>query len=225
LVAVLALVGLVWGIVADRISARWPDHLPGELDDSPGAGGTDVPSPAESPTRGPDWRTVLVAVIGAGSLAAVGLRFEEPGQLALFGGWAVILVLLLATDLDQRLLPDVLTLPLIPAAAIAGLLGWNPLVTDGMLWPLVAAVAIPGGLYLVSIPYGSGAIGVGDLKLLVSVGLTLGFLRAFYAVFFGAVLSGVAVLVLLAARVIGRRSYIPFGPFLILGSLWAALLI
>jgi leader peptidase (prepilin peptidase)/N-methyltransferase len=41
----------------------------------------------------------------------------------------------------------------------------------------------------------------------------------------GLLLAGVVLVVLLAARRIGRRSYVPFGPFLILGALWAALLL
>jgi leader peptidase (prepilin peptidase)/N-methyltransferase len=39
----------------------------------------------------------------------------------------------------------------------------------------------------------------------------------------GLVVSGVVLLVLLATRRVGRRTYVPFGPFLILGALWAVL--
>ena len=40
----------------------------------------------------------------------------------------------------------------------------------------VAAVGIPAFLFAVAIPFGAGAIGMGDLKLLVSVGLLTGLL-------------------------------------------------
>jgi leader peptidase (prepilin peptidase)/N-methyltransferase len=201
----LGLTGLIWGVLADRISARWPQHE------------------EAGPPRAPDWRTIAVALVGGGSLIAVGQRFTEPLHLVLFGLWAVVLVLLLATDLDQRLLPDVLTLPLIPVAAVAGLAGWNPLVADGMVWPAIAAIALPAALYLLSIPFGPGAIGLGDLKLLVSVGLIAGPVRTFNGLLVGALFSGLVILVLLAARRITRRSYIPYGPFLIVGTLWAVL--
>jgi len=201
----LGLAGLLWGIVADRLAARWPEHE------------------EDVPFRNADWRTIVVALAGGGSLAAVGLRFNEPLHLGLFGAWAVVLVLLLATDLDQRLLPDVLTLPLIPIAAGIGLAGWNPLVADGMLWPAIGAIAFPLALFLLSIPFGPGAIGVGDLKLLVSVGLMAGPIRTFNGLLVGAMISGVVILVLIVARRITRRSYIPYGPFLILGTLWAVL--
>jgi leader peptidase (prepilin peptidase)/N-methyltransferase len=246
LALVLGLLGLAWGIVADRISTRWPAHEPDELpwSEADGAMGLVTGATGEAraaelepgepprmpsgqqgggPRRPVDWRTAAVALVGGGSFAGVALRFDEPLPAALFVAWAAVLVLLLGTDLDQRLLPDVLTLPLIPAAAVAGLAGWNPLVADGMLWPAVAAAAFPAGLYLLSKPFGPGAIGIGDLKLLVSVGLTLGLVRTFVGIAFGALLSAVVVLVLLGLRVIGPRSYIPYGPFLILGSLWVTL--
>jgi prepilin signal peptidase PulO-like enzyme (type II secretory pathway) len=35
--------------------------------------------------------------------------------------------------------------------------------------------------------------------------------------------SGIVLLVLLATRRIGRRTYVPFGPFFIMGALWVVL--
>jgi prepilin signal peptidase PulO-like enzyme (type II secretory pathway) len=39
----------------------------------------------------------------------------------------------------------------------------------------------------------------------------------------GALLAGVVVLVLLALRRVTLRTYIPFGPFLIIGAVWGIL--
>ena len=92
---------------------------------------------------------------------------SDPLALALFGAWFVTLIVGLATDLDQRLLPDVLTLPVIPVALVYALSGANPLVGTELVPAVVAAVAIPAVLYLPSIPFGAGAFGIGDVKLLV----------------------------------------------------------
>jgi len=89
---------------------------------------------------------------------------------------------------------------------------------------LLAAVAIPAVLYLPSIPFGAGAFGLGDVKLLIGVGLLAGGSRALGSVFIALLVAGLVLVVLLAARRIGRRSYIPFGPFFIAGALWAVLL-
>jgi prepilin signal peptidase PulO-like enzyme (type II secretory pathway) len=40
----------------------------------------------------------------------------------------------------------------------------------------------------------------------------------------GLIVAGVVLVVLLVTRQIGRRSYVPFGPFLIIGALWAVLI-
>jgi leader peptidase (prepilin peptidase)/N-methyltransferase len=130
----------------------------------------------------------------------------------------------LATDLDQRLLPDILTLPVIPVALVYALSGANPLVGVELMPALLAAVAIPAVLFLPSIPFGAGAFGIGDVKLLVGIGLLVGGSRALGAVFFALLVSGVVLVVLLAARRIGRRTYVPFGPFFIIGAIWAVLI-
>ncbi len=201
----LAIAGFAWGIAADRISVRWPEH------EEPFVAG-----------RAIGWRTVVVGLIGAIALGALPSRFDGLA-LAVFAAFVAALVLLLATDLDQRLLPDVITLPAVPLAAVFALSGRNPLVGPE-LWPAVAAaIVLPTILFLVSIPFGEGALGLGDVKLLVSVGLMAGFMRAIIGVVSGAFLSGAVIAVLLVARRVTLHSYVPFGPFLIVGALWGIL--
>jgi leader peptidase (prepilin peptidase)/N-methyltransferase len=206
LVVGLAVAGAIWGFVADRVSTRWPEHEEGVA------------------ARPIDWRTLVVAVVGAASLAGLPLRFEDAATGVVFGVVIVALVLLLATDLDQRLLPDVVTLPLIPFAAAVGLLGANPFVAGELPGAVAAAIIFPLGLFILSIPFGSGAIGMGDLKLMIGVGLLLGLYRTLIGLMAGAILSGVVVVVLLATRRVTLRTFIPFGPFLILGAIWAIFL-
>ncbi len=217
LAVVLGLLGAAWGLAADRIGARWPVHE-AELDES----GAEI-RPAGW-VRPVDWRTPVVVVLGGVSLGALALRFDEPGPLAIFGAFFAALTLLLATDLDQRLLPDVITLPAIPLALLVGVAGLNPLVPpDALPGALLAAVAIPAFLFVVAIPFGAGAIGLGDLKLLASVGLLTGLARAVAGVVVGALAAGVVLALLLVARRITLRTYVPFGPFLIVGAYWAVL--
>src|SRR5512140_677406 len=169
----------------------------------------------------------LSAVLGAGgfALGLLPLRFSgDPLALVVFGAWFATLVVGLATDLDQRLLPDLLTLPVIPVALLYAASGANPLVGTELLPALIAAVAIPTVLFVPSIPFGDGAFGLGDVKLLAGVGLMAGGDRALSSVVFALLLSGLVLIVLLVAGRIGRRTYIPFGPFFILGAVWAVVL-
>jgi leader peptidase (prepilin peptidase)/N-methyltransferase len=130
------------------------------------------------------------------------------------------LIVGLATDLDQRRLPDELTLPVIPLALLYAASGRNPLVGTELVPAIAAAVVIPAALYLPSLLFGAGAFGIGDVKLLVGMGLLLGLYAMVGGLMAGLLVSGVVLLVLLATRRIGRRSYVPFGPFLILGALF-----
>ncbi len=208
---VLAIAGGLLGLAADRFATRWPEH--------------DEEHP---PGRAIDWRTVVCGATGAVAMGLLPVRFGiEPLALLAFGAWFVTLIVGLATDFDQRLLPNELTLPVIPLALLYAASGLNPLVGEG--WIAVAvtaavAVAVPVVLYVASIPFGAGAFGLGDVKLLIGAGLMVGAERALGGVVVGLILAGVVLLVLLIARRIARDSYVPFGPFLIFGALWAVLI-
>jgi leader peptidase (prepilin peptidase)/N-methyltransferase len=217
IVVALAAAGAAWGLVADRIAARWPVH------DAEIAEDGSVVRPAGW-VRPVDWRTLVVALVSGASLAVVGSRYPEPAAALLFGAFATACALMLATDLDQRLLPDLLTLPVIPVAVVAALAGWNPLVGPGDL-PLTAvvAIAVPAVLFVASIPFGAGAFGLGDVKFLAGAGLLAGVGPFLAGVVAGVLLAGVVLLVLLALRRITLRTYVPYGPFLIVGILWGIL--
>ena len=205
---VLGAAGAALGVLADRFATRWPEH--------------DEEHP---PGRRVDWRTVLCGVVGALALGLLPQRFSgDVLAIVVFGAWFVTLIVGLATDLDQRMLPDELTLPVIPLALVYAVSGLNPLVGGSLLLAILAAVLIPAVLYLPSIPFGAGAFGLGDVKLLAGAGLMLGGDRALGGTLFGLILAGVVLVVLLVTRRIGRKSFVPFGPFLILGALWAVLI-
>jgi prepilin signal peptidase PulO-like enzyme (type II secretory pathway) len=204
---IAGLLGLGWGFAADRLAARWPAHEDGSI-------------------RPIDWRTPLVVLLGGLAFAATVARFGlDLRALLIVGAYVSALVVLFATDLDQRLLPDVITLPLVAFAALVTVAGASPFIhtNEDVLWAVAAAVAVPLALFLLAIPFGAGAIGQGDLKLLVSVGILTGALNLFYGLVAGALLAGITVAILVFTRRISMKSFVPYGPFLILGILWAIL--
>jgi leader peptidase (prepilin peptidase)/N-methyltransferase len=204
---IAGVLGAGWGFLSDRLAARWPEHEDGLV-------------------RAIDWRTPVVIVVGGLAFAATVARFgADPRSLLVVGVYVVALVVLFATDLDQRLLPDPITLPLIALAGIVTLVGWSPYVrtNDELLWALGAAAIVPVGLFILAIPFGQGAIGQGDLKLLVSVGLLAGGVNLFYGLVAGALAAGITVAVLVFSRRLTLKSFVPYGPFLILGTLWVML--
>jgi prepilin signal peptidase PulO-like enzyme (type II secretory pathway) len=77
---------------------------------------------------------------------------------------------------------------------------------------------IAAAMVLISLPFGSGAFGMGDVKMIVLMGFVLGFPSVFVGVVLGTLVAGAAAVFLLATGLRGRRDYIPHGPFLALGA-------
>jgi leader peptidase (prepilin peptidase)/N-methyltransferase len=148
-------------------------------------------------------------------------------HLAVVFGYVAVLVVLFAIDLDQRLLPNLLTYPLVAYALAVYAVGASPFIpsVEELAWAAGAAVVVPAALYLLAIPFGDGAIGEGDLKLLVSVGLFAGAPKLFYGLVAGAAAAGILVGILVFARRLSMKSFVPYGPFLIGGTLWAILVL
>jgi leader peptidase (prepilin peptidase)/N-methyltransferase len=184
----------VLGVAAERLAAVWP--------------------PDEASRRGPGARTLLLAA-GAGAAGwGIAARSTLPwwataAHLAILA----ILVLLTATDLEQRRLPHILLDPLIVGCVV--FVPFNPGVAplDAVIGS-AAALALLGLLGMVI----RGGVALGDLYLVGALGLLLGWQGIFFAIFIGAILASVVSLGLLALRRVGMRSYIPFGPFLVAGA-------
>ncbi|WP_250646204.1 prepilin peptidase [Microbacterium tenebrionis] len=83
----------------------------------------------------------------------------------------------------------------------------------------VGLVAL-GGLYLLLALGWRDGMGWGDVKLAGALGLTLGWRVAALIVggFSAFVIGGIVGAVLIATRKAGRKSGVPFGPFMIIGA-------
>ena len=172
-----------------------------------------------------DWRTAVVVLFGGIAGAALAVRWIEPRDVVIVAAYVGALVLLLATDLDQRMLPDAVTLPMIPAALVILLLGWDPLLAGkefGLASGLAAGIAFPLLLFAGSAVL-RGGLGLGDVKLLVSVGLVSGVSALLSGLLIASLSFGALLVVLLALGRVALRSYVPFGPVIILAAAIAAL--
>ncbi|MBA2254889.1 MAG: prepilin peptidase [Chloroflexi bacterium] len=164
--------------------------------------------------------------MGALAFGALAARWAEPRDMVILVAWFAALMVLLATDLDRRHLPDLLTLPLMPIALLLVVAGFDPLL-EGSELGLVSAIAAGIGAPIVlaaSSRLLRGGIGAGDLKLAVSLGLFSGASRLGAGVVLALAASSIVLMVLLVTRRLSRNSVIPFGPVLIAGGFLAALL-
>ncbi|MFI5857927.1 prepilin peptidase [Streptomyces parvulus] len=160
---------------------------------------------------------LVTALVCAALAAATGTRPELAVWLLL----APVGVLLAAVDLKVRRLPDPLTLPLAGAAvALLGLTALVPEHAGEWTTALLGALALGAG-YLVLFLINPAGMGFGDVKLALTAGAVLGWygwptlmLGTFAGFLLGAFYGGA----LLVARRAGRKTAIPFGPFLIAGA-------
>jgi leader peptidase (prepilin peptidase)/N-methyltransferase len=231
LIAVAALWGAATGVLVPRAAYRfsvpqeedWRARCPGGHPLRGQARGWIGPARCErcapGNTYGPSTPLVslVTALLCAGLAAATDTRPEVGVWLLL----APVGVLLAVVDLRVRRLPDVLTLPLAAAAlALLGLVALAPEHTGD--WPSAAlgALALGAGYYLLWL-INPGGMGFGDVKLALGIGAVLGWygwgnllLGTFAGFLLGALYGGALVV---AGRA-GRKTAIPFGPFLIAGA-------
>ncbi|MEA2357487.1 MAG: leader peptidase (prepilin peptidase) / N-methyltransferase [Solirubrobacteraceae bacterium] len=128
-----------------------------------------------------------------------------------------VLVPVVLVDLEHRLIPNRITLPAAVAAVVAALI-----VDPGFVPEQLIAAAAAGGFFLLAVLAKPGGMGMGDVKLAAVLGLYLG--RAVAPAVLIGLIAGVAVGAVIIARKgarEGRRTRVPFGPFLALGAVVA----
>lgn len=135
-------------------------------------------------------------------------------------GCAAVGAALVVIDIRQHRLPNVLVLPLYPAALVVAVL---VSIDDGSPGPLTSAVAAAivlfVGYYLLH-RFGGG-MGGGDVKLAGALGLltgAYGWQVPFAATVLAFLLGGLVALLLVITRRAHRRTRIAFGPFMLTGA-------
>jgi leader peptidase (prepilin peptidase)/N-methyltransferase len=163
-------------------------------------------------------------VVEAGTaltFALTAVRFGPSWELPAFLFLAGAAVLLTVIDLQHKLLPNRIVLPSIGIGAVLLAVAalpegeWAALLRAGLAAVVLFAV------FLVLALISPRSLGMGDVKLAALLGLYLGWL-GWGAVVVGAaagfVVQAAIALALLAARRIGWRGELPFGPAMLAGA-------
>ncbi len=171
------------------------------------------------PAPGPRWWVVWTSVIALGSLAAAASLDQGPQSylplvpLAIAGPWIA------AVDFDVLRIPNHVLAPT-AAGTLVAVVGLATVEQDWRTLILPVSVALLTGTVLATVHFATrGGIGFGDAKLAAVIGLAVGTLGV-GASWLGVLIGSVAALVWAkATRKIGP---IPYGPWLLCGSLAAA---
>ena len=143
--------------------------------------------------------------------------------------YVAVLVQVLAFDLKTRYILDFVMFPSWAIAfALAFVTPWTPYLTwpwpDWRTAPVAALIA--GAIFLLlyfggQLIFGAEAFGFGDVKLAVFIGMATGLsnLRMPHALLYGVFLGGFVAIILLITRIRHLKEAVPYGPFLVLGTL------
>lgn len=162
------------------------------------------------------WRYPAIE-LACGLLAAIAVTtFGAGWQGAAAALLAVVLVPVVAIDLEHQLIPDVLVLPA-AAAALFLAIASDP----SRWWVAVASAAGASAFLFVLWLVHPGGMGLGDVKLALLMGAVLGasVIPALFIAFLLGGLLGAVLLVRFGGS--ARKMAVPFGPFLATGALVA----
>jgi len=173
--------------------------------------------PLRRPTRLTVGLSTATGVLAALVAVQFGASWLLPAQLWLLG----LAVVLTVTDLQLQRLPNAVLLPgavvLAVLLVVAAFARHEPMVLIGS----VVAAAVLFALFLLAAVVSPAGMGMGDVKLAAVLGLALGYAglaTVLLAVLLAFALHAVVSLVLLATRRADRRTALPFGPPLLIGS-------
>lgn len=190
------LAGVLVGPLADRVATNAPEHQ----------------SLLRSVPRSPRLPLVIggTALLGGASGLVFGFTLEA--LVAMLFCWTLVVVT--RTDLEHRLIPNVIVLP----SAVA-MLALRTIDDPSVEW-IISAAAAGLALFLVVLVYPKG-MGMGDVKLTAFLGAGLG-VSVIVALFVGFFAAFVPAIVLVARHgKAARKQAIPLGPFLALGGIVA----
>ncbi|HJR96165.1 MAG TPA: A24 family peptidase [Gaiellaceae bacterium] len=190
------LLGALVAPVADRVATNAPLHDP----------------LLRSVPRSPRLPLVLFGTALLGGACGLVFGFTVEAAAAALFCW--ILVVVTRTDLEHRLIPDLVVLP-----GTVALLALRTIDDPSVEW-ILSALGAGLVLFLVVLVYPRG-LGMGDVKLsaLLGAGLGISVIVAMFVGFFAAFVPAAVLFARHGAE--ARRSAIPLGPFLALGGVFA----
>jgi leader peptidase (prepilin peptidase)/N-methyltransferase len=162
-------------------------------------------------------RYPLVEALTAALCAVAVLRHHSAAAIALSIGLILLVVPAALIDLEYRIIPNRITV----LGALLGLVIGLALDPGGEPERLIAGAAA-GGFLLIAVLAYPGGMGMGDVKLAAMMGLFLGasVAAAILVALVAGALLGVAVILRKGVQK-GRKTAVPFGPFLAFGGLVA----
>jgi len=139
-----------------------------------------------------------------------------------------VLIVITFIDLELKIIPNVITFPAITFGLCLGIVsqytGWFTFpITQSALESLIGMIVGGGFFYVIALVYyaftKTVGLGGGDIKLLAMTGSILGWKSVLPTIFAGCTFGAIIGIALIIMQRGGRKTEIPFGPWLSLGAL------
>lgn len=167
-------------------------------------------------------RYLLLEIVTSALVVIPVTKFDRVFECVAWIFFVVFAVALAAIDVEHHRLPD----PLTGSLYLAGLvfLSLDSLVHHNfgrLNHAFISSIAL-GGFYWIVNFLSKGGMGMGDVKLATSIGLYCGYISVstvYLASMIGFAMGSLVGVFLIAIKRAGRKSALPFGPFMLLGAI------
>lgn len=166
-------------------------------------------------------RYPLVELLNALLYVAALYRFGPTPQALVVMLLLSAFVVVLFIDLDHMIIPNEITYAGIPLGLLLGPLVLHTGFINSLLGAVVGGGVLFGVAALVELVIKKESLGFGDVKLIAMIGAFTGWKTALLTIFLGSLLGSAVGITLVLSKKIERRTLIPFGPFLVVGAVFA----
>ena len=213
--AIVAIIGLFVGMFVDWMNKRLPEYK--------NVFSKEIFTEYFAEFK-PNYALMLItAVIYVALIYFYGIHSTFIGNLNLIKFMILTPMLLSAFVIDYKLqiIPNRLNLTMFEIGLVTAFLFGlsNVAITINMLLGMIAG----GGIFLLitligGAIYGKEAMGFGDVKLMGALGLYFGFSNIIMITLLSFLIGAILSIILLATKIKKMDEYIPFGPFIVIGT-------
>ena len=165
------------------------------------------------------WRYLHVELLTGFLGLALWLKFPLNPALLAYVPFTAALVVITFLDLDHLWIPDRITYPGIALGLMCAALLPHLTLTSALLGTLAGGVSFYAIAWFYQRFTGQEGLGLGDVKLMAMIGAFLGVGALPWVVLISALLGSVAGLLAARKSGQGRRTPVPYGPFLGMAAL------
>ncbi|WP_418357947.1 prepilin peptidase [Shewanella basaltis] len=167
-------------------------------------------------------RYPIIELLTALLISTLAFYFGPSWQFVYASILTFVLVALTGIDLDEMLLPDQLTLPILWLGLVINLKGIYTSPEDAIIGAAAGYLSLWSVFWLFKLVTGKEGMGYGDFKLLAVFGAWLGWQMLPLIILLSSLVGAVVGIMMIITKKLNKGNPIPFGPYIAAAG-WIAL--